>query len=241
METINIYGIPGVREPVASFLHLLAVPVFFVLGYILIRRGRGSGLQVASLAVFSFAAVFLLAMSGIYHLLPIGTGRMVMKQLDVSAVFVMIAATGTPMHAILFRGTGRWLPLLFAWSFAAVGITLRIVFWGSLPPGAGSAIFLLMGWCGAFAFFSLWRRYGYTFVEPLLWGGIAYTVGVLMLTSRWPEPLPGVIGSHELWHVAVLCGLGLHWRFTLQFAAGRPETVAAQTGDFSPSVALPAE
>ena len=34
--------------------------------------------------------------------------------------------------------------------------------------------------------------------------------------------IPGVVGAHEVWHVAVLIGLGLHWKFVFQFAHGPP-------------------
>jgi hypothetical protein len=35
--------------------------------------------------------------------------------------------------------------------------------------------------------------------------------------------IPGVIGADEVWHLAVLAGLGLHWRFVFQFAHGAPQ------------------
>jgi hemolysin III len=67
---------------------------------------------------------------------------------------------------------------------------------------------------------TLWRRYGYRFVEPLVWGGVAYTVGAMLILFRWPIFIPGVVGYHELWHLAVLIGISLHWKFVFQFAAG---------------------
>ena len=106
---------------------------------------------------------------------------------------------------------------------AATGITLRIVFWESFPRGLGTGLFLLMGWTGAVSCLLLWQRYGYSFIRPALWGGLAYTVGAIILGLNWPTVIPGVVGAHELWHVAVLVGLGLHWKFVFQFAAGAPE------------------
>ena len=47
----------------------------------------------------------------------------------------------------------------------------------------------------------------------LLAGGIAYSLGAIVLMLHAPSLIPGVIGPHELWHVAVLIGLGLHWLF----------------------------
>ncbi|MCG8585741.1 MAG: hemolysin III family protein [Pirellulales bacterium] len=222
MGEIAVYGIPGFREPFACLSHLIAAGVFAIVGVSLVRRGRGSRCRTASLAVLVFSTVFLLSMSAVYHMLDHGQGRYVMRSLDVAGVFVLIAGTATPLLAILFRGWYRWLPLVCIWAFAATGITLRVIFEESMPKSAGTAIFLVLGWIGAIPCIVLWRRYGYRFVEPLLWGGVAYTVGALLIVFRWPVLIPGVIGYHELWHVAVLIGITLHWKFVFQFAAGFP-------------------
>jgi channel protein (hemolysin III family) len=80
--------------------------------------------------------------------------------------------------------------------------------------------FVLMGWGGLYAGVVFWRRYGSAFVRPLMWGGIAYTAAAVCLVAQWPTLIPGVVGPHEVWHVAVLVGLSLHWKFVWQFAAG---------------------
>jgi channel protein (hemolysin III family) len=148
MDHIDVFPIPGFREPVSCLTHLLAVPVYAILGYYLVRRGRGNWGRTVSLATMAFSSVFLLSMSAVYHLLGPGVGRYVMARLDVAGVFALIAGTVTPVHAILFSGFHRWAPLLLVWSAAATGITLRTVFSESLAPGVGTAIFLLMGWGG---------------------------------------------------------------------------------------------
>lgn len=239
MDEFEVYSIPGFQEPFSCFTHLFAAPVFAVLGFFLVRRGRepadGNGRtkrhwgRTLSLLLMASSTVFLLSMSGVYHLLGPGTGRYVMKQLDVAGVFALIAGTATPVHAILFTGIQRWGPLLLMWSIAITGITLRTIFWESLPGTAGLAIFLVMGWGGALSCYLLWRRYGFRFVCSLLYGGLAYTIGATILGLHWPTMIPGVIGPHELWHIAVLAGLGLHWHFVFQFAAGAPGHGSART------------
>lgn len=224
MEVIDAYPIPGFREPVSCLTHLLAAVVFAILSYRLVQRGRGSWLRTASLAIMGCSSVFLLSMSGVYHLLGPGSGRNVMRQLDIAGVFALIAGTVTPVHAILFHGFNRWGPLLLVWSAAATGITLRTIFSESLPVGVGTGIFLLLGWGGLISYILLWQRYGHSFVRPLLWGGVAYTLGAIILGLNRPTLIQGVVGAHELWHVAVLVGLGLHWKFVFQFADGRPDT-----------------
>lgn len=222
MEHIQAYSIPGFREPFSCLTHLVAAPVFAVLGYFLVRRGHGCWVRTGSLAIMVLSSVFLLSMSAVYHLLDQGAARQVMRQLDVAGVFALIAGTITPVHAILFRGVSRWAPLLLIWSAAIMGIVLRSISPYGLSEGVGAGLFLLMGWSGLVSFIILWRRYGFSFVAPLLWGGVAYTLGVGVLGLQWPTLIPGVIGPHELWHVAVLLGLSLHWKFVFRFADGAP-------------------
>lgn len=224
-DTINVFAIPGCREPVNCFSHFLAAIVFSVLSVHLIRRGRGSWLRTGSLSILAFSTVFLLSMSAAYHLLSPGAEREVLRQLDIAGVFLLIAGTMTPVHAILDCGSHRGVSLLLIWSVAAAGIVIRTIFSDSLPSGSGIAIFLLFGWSGLFTFIRLWRRYGYCFVEPVFWGGIAYSVGAVVLAQDWLIVVPGVVRAHEVWHVAVLIGLSLHWRFAFQIAQGPPATV----------------
>ena len=79
--------------------------------FFLVQRGRGHWGRTVSLTVLVVATVFLLSLSGVYYLLAPGTGRNVMRQLDVAANFGLIAGTVTPARAILFRGFNRWAPL----------------------------------------------------------------------------------------------------------------------------------
>src|SRR6478672_10312211 len=102
---IETYPIPGFSDPFSSLTHLLGAGAFACLTPLLILKGRGDPWRVASLGVFAFSTVFLLAMSGTYHLLSPGTpGRAVLQRLDHAAIFVLIAGTFTPFHCILFRG-----------------------------------------------------------------------------------------------------------------------------------------
>ncbi|MBS0262858.1 MAG: hemolysin III family protein [Planctomycetes bacterium] len=227
MEVIEVHALPGIREPINCFTHLLAAVVFSIVAVYLIRRGRGCVIRTASLAVMAGSSVLLLLMSAGYHMLWPGTARDVMRQLDIAAVFVLIAGTITPVHAILDRGIQRWGSLLLVWSLAIVGITLRTVYADRISSEIGIAIFLLFGWGGLISCLLLWKRFGFEFVQPMIWGGLSYTVGAVCLSLHWPILLPRFIGPHELWHVAVLMGLALHWKFVFQFAHGIP---AVQSG-----------
>ena len=219
----GIYSIPGFAEPVSCFTHLLGVIVFAVLTVFLLRRGWGNRGRVMMLGVFAFSCVFVLSMSTVYHLLPLGsTSREVLRRLDQAAIFTLIAASFTPAHGILFDGWRRWAPLLLIWTVAITGIVLSSIFDSRIPAWITTTVYLSMGWAGLISTIMAWSRYGGRFLRPLIVGGVAYTIGALVDLAGWPNLIPGVFGPHELFHIAVLVGISAHWRFVLQFADGRP-------------------
>lgn len=221
-DIIQVDSWIGFREPVSSLTHL--VGAVFCLGWTpaLVRRGLRHGCNPTSLLVFALSCVTLLALSGVYHIFPTGAVRPIMKRLDVAAIFVLIAGTCTPLYVLLFRGPARWLLLLAIWAIAITGLTLRTIWFDDFSPWFGLGIFLAMGWMGAAAAVVIWRRYGFHYLRWLVAGGIAYTLGAVMLGLHWPTPLPRIVGPHEVWHLAVLAGIGCHWTFIWQVAGGPP-------------------
>lgn len=228
----DLYHLPGFYEPFSAISHLAGAVVFLVLGLLLLWRGRGDRARLIYLGVYVFSCVFLLAMSGVYHMMvrP-GTARIVMERLDHGAIFVLIAGTFTPAHGILFRGWQRWAPLLVIWTAAVTGITLKVIFFDDLPEWLGLGLYITLGWLGTFAGVLLARRYGFAFIAPLMAGGVAYTLGGLLEHWHWPIIVPYVIHPHEVFHVAVLVGIFCHWFFIWQFAAGPPRPAENDHGD----------
>jgi len=227
MFASDLRAIPGFTDPFSSVSHLIGAAAFAVMGVALVRRAlrtrppaTGSAptvsmfARVASLLVFSISAVVLLGTSGTFHLLShTGSARAVMQRLDHAAIFVLIAGTYTPIHAIMFRGVWRWGMLAFIWTFAALGVVLKSIFFEATPPTFGIVLYVAMGWVGLLSMIALSRRYSVRMIWALLAGGMAYTVGAV-IEGVEPRPLlASVIRAHEIFHLAVLIGLSLHWWF----------------------------
>jgi channel protein (hemolysin III family) len=219
----ELYHLPGFHEPFSAISHLLGAVVFTVLGCMLLFRGRGDATRLAFLAVYSVSCVTLLSLSSVYHMLVNGgTAHFVLGRLDQGAIFVFIAGTFTPLHGILFRGRRRWMPLAFVWTAALLGVVVQAVFPSEFAGWLGVSLYLALGWFGAFSGAMLVRRYGWNFIKPLVWGGIAYSVGAVIHSLDALVVLPRVVHAHEVFHVAVLVGAYFHWRFIWSFADGRP-------------------
>ena len=221
MENAEVYSFGGISEPASCLTHLVGAGVFALLASSLIRRGRGNRGRIAVLGIFASSAVFLLVVSGLFHLCPPNTSlRMMLWRLDHCAIFILIAGTFTPVHGILFKGASRWLPMVLIWSASVGGIGFATVFLDHSHQWVSLACYIGLGWMGAITGIAIWRLYEFLFVAPLVFGGAAYTLGAVLESLNWPTLIPGVLGPHELWHVAVLLGVGLHWKFINQFATG---------------------
>lgn len=232
----KLIAIPGFSEPFSSLSHLAGAVMFAVLTVPLLRRAH-PGLpnyrgRRFSLLVFSFGAVFLLSMSGVYHLLsPEGTGRQILQRLDHAAIFVLIASSFTPIHVILFRGWGKWGVLALVWSLAITALVLKTIYFNEMPVMLGLLMYLGLGWVGLGTGIALWRKRGFRFVAPILWGGLAYSIGAVLEFAQSPVIIPGVIQWHEVFHIAVLMGLAFHWSFIFSIADAELKT---QEHSFSP-------
>ena len=218
-------SISGFDEPVNAISHLLGAVVFLVLSVKLIRSGRGNNRwHLACLAVFAFSCIFMLSISGVYHLLDSrGTAHAVMRRVDHAAIFLLIAGTFTPIHGILFAGRWRWVVLASVWCAAVIGITFVSVFLERMPPWLSVIFYLTLGWFGLISALKLYHRRGWGFIAPLVYGGISYTLGAAYLgvgaLIDGLAIIPGVLGRHEVFHFAVLAGIGFHWRFVSNFSS----------------------
>ena len=233
-----MFSIAGFGDPLSALTHLAGAVVFARLGISLVRQGRGELQRTMSLVVFAISCVLLLSISGMYHLWsPDGGAREVLQRLDHAAIFVLIAGSFTPVHAILFRGPWQWGMLAGIWTVAIAGLTFKTLYFTAIPEGFGLALYLGFGWLGLATWIALVRRFGFRFARPVLWGALAYTIGALTDFLRWPVLVPGIVGAHELFHLAVLAGLSFHWMFICSFASRMIPLASrgARTG-YSPAV-----
>ena len=53
----------------------------------------------------------------------------------------------------------------------------------------------------------------------VLGGAFVYSAGALVYGLRRPNPIPGVQGLHELWHLFVMAGSACHFWAVLKYIA----------------------
>jgi hemolysin III len=149
--------------------------------------------------------------STLYHWIPV-TGRVesILKRLDHMMIYVLIAATYTPICLIPLRGPWGWSLFGVIWGLAIFGILWKL-FQFKFPNWFSTIYYVFMGWLSIIA---IWPLILHLQTGALIWlfiGGVFYSGGVVFYAlDRQESPRKG-FGFHEIWHVMVLAGSFSHF------------------------------
>lgn len=207
-----------VREPFNAGSHLVGLVLSGAGTVLLLQAARGPAERVA-FAVYGGTLLLLYGVSSLYHLLPLPAERLrPLRTLDHIAIYFLIAGTYTPVLLVTLRGPLGWGLLLVVWSIAAAGVPFKIRHLDA-PVWISTATYLAMGWLAVLALAPLARVVAPTGLAWLAGGGLAYTAGAVIFSQARPNPLPGVFGHHEIWHLLVLIGSACHFAFIALYVA----------------------
>ena len=134
------------------------------------------------------------------------------------SIFVLIAGTYTPFCLLALDGSWRVGLLGLIWGLALCGILLKL-FWMEAPRWLSVALYLGMGWVAVIAAPALFRAVPAGGMAWVLAGAVVYSTGALVYGLKRPNPVPGVFGFHELWHLFVMAGSGCHFWAVLGYIA----------------------
>lgn len=160
--------------------------------------------HVVSAAIFGASLVTLYTASALFHSIPLARPKYVLRIVDHSLIYVLIAGTYTPFTLVTLHGTWGWSLFGFTWGLAAIGIVFKVFFTGRFEA-LSLGVYLLMGWCGVVAFEPLWHTLPSAGLAWLVAGGVCYTAGVAFYT------LERLRYHHAIWHLFVLAGSACHY------------------------------
>jgi channel protein (hemolysin III family) len=236
-----VSAIPGFCQPVSSMSHLAAAGVALIAAVPLIRLGRGSAWRQFAVAVYAVGVVTMFAVSGSYHLLARGcAARSTMQRLDHYAIWLLIAGTFTVVHGVMCRGLWRSGMLAFIWSYAAVGVLLQMYRFDIFSGPAGLFLYLGLGWVGVVSVVKVGRQIGFRAMRPVLYAGLFFSAGAVFEAFSAHFVFAGSVGPHELFHVAVILGVALHWRFVRSLLVTHAPQSPIQSTLRAEKIAVPA-
>jgi hemolysin III len=207
------------REPVNGLIHVAGGLLALVGLIVLLAKAASAGRvdQLVAFGIFGFSLIALYLASSLYHLLPLSpAGVARLRKLDHVAIFVLIAGTYTPFCLLALDGGWRWGLLALVWSLALGGVSLK-VFWMDAPRWLSVTLYLGIGWTAVIAAPKLLQVVPAEGMAWVLAGGLTYSAGALIYGLKRPNPVPGVFGFHELWHVFVVAGSACHFWAVLRY------------------------
>jgi len=185
----------------------VASPVLIVVA---VRRGEPAG--VVGAAVFAATMILLYLSSTLYHALSWSRAGRLLRVLDHTAIYLLIAGTYTPFTLGVLRGGWGWTLFGLIWGMAAAGILMKSIH-GFRRPVLSALLYLAMGWLVVIAVRPLIANVPAQGLAWLAAGGLAYTAGVVFYA------LHRVRYAHLIWHLFVLAGTACHFVAVLLYAS----------------------
>lgn len=163
-------------------------------------------LGIVSLSVFTASVIALYLASCLYHCVNTSVrGRLFLRKLDHSMIYVLIAGTYTPICLSVLGGALGWTLFGVIWGLAVLGVAVTLC-WLNAPRMLTTLFYLGMGWMAVLALHPLLAALSPLSFGWMLLGGAMYTVGGVMYALKWPLKHGKRFGCHEIFHVFVLLG-----------------------------------
>jgi hemolysin III len=163
-----------------------------------------------SAIVFSSCLAACFGASALYHRPTWSpTVRSWLARLDHAGIYLLIAGTYTPFGLLVLSPDWAIPVLAIVYIGAATAIVLKL-FWPGTPKKVSAAIGLGLGWVAVAASTEL-AKVGAAGLTLMIVGGLFYTAGAIVYATRRPDPLPAVLGYHELFHLCTLAAAGCQY------------------------------
>jgi hemolysin III len=201
------------KDPFSGLSHLIGAILSLVGGLALVipLYHRGEMVKAYSFAAFGAGLILLYSASAAYHLAILDTkGNTILRRIDHMMIYILIAATYTPICLIALPRVWGWSLFGVIWAMALGGVILTL-FVINKPRWATVAIYLVMGWMALLAFVPLLQAVPPTGIFWIVLGGAFYSLGAIVYARKQPDPYPGVFGFHEVWHLFVMAGSLCHY------------------------------
>ena len=208
------------REPVNSLTHWAGALLALAGLVALLIVGWSTPAKVISLLIYGVSLIAMFSASATYHMVRAKDKvLLILRKIDHSAIYLLIAGTYTPFCVNAFSGFWKWGVLIIIWSLALIGILVK-VFYIKVPRWLNAGIYLVMGWLCFAAIGQMLIALPVWVITWLLIGGVTYTLGAVVYITKIFNFVPGVFGFHEVWHIFVMLAAAAHFVAVLGLAVG---------------------
>lgn len=164
----------------------------------------GDTRRIVCFSIYGASLVLLFLSSTFYHSFRSPKLKRVFKQIDHSAIYLLIAGSYTPFTLVSIRGGWGWTLFGLIWGFTIAGVTLKFFYLYRFRV-LSVLFYLAMGWLAVIAIKPLLASVPLGGIKLIVAGGLCYTVGtVFYVWKRLPY-------GHAIWHLFVLGGSACHY------------------------------
>jgi hemolysin III len=199
-----------IKPRLRGWIHLATFPIAVAAGIVLVALSPGGAPRLAS-GVFALSAALLFGTSALYHRgswSPRWTG--VLKRLDHSNIFLIIAGTYTPFAVTLLPSHSARSLLWVVWVGAIAGVLFRVL-WVGAPRWLYTPVYIALGWVAIFYIPDFLHQGGVAVLVLIAAGGALYTAGAVVYGIKRPNPSPRWFGFHEVFHVFTVAAFVAHY------------------------------
>lgn len=199
-----------IKPRLRGWLHLGTFPMSVVAGIVLVCLAPDTKTRLAS-AVFALSSSMLFGSSALFHRGHWGPRwHSVLRRLDHSNIFLLIAGTYTPFAMMLLDDRSAQILLSLVWGGALLGITFRI-FWIGAPRWLYLPVYIALGWAAIFWLGDFAATAGPAVLTLIIVGGALYSVGGVVYGLKRPNPIPHWFGFHEVFHSLTIAAFAAHY------------------------------
>lgn len=199
-----------IKPKLRGWLHAATAPLALI-SFLVMLVLADSVEARAGIAVFMFSALLLFGVSAVYHTVNWRErAKQVLRRLDHSNIFVMIAGSYTPFSLLLLEPRQSAVLLSLVWGGAILGVLFK-VFWLSAPRWVYVPLYLALGWAALIYLPDFMAAASTAEFAMLVIGGLLYTVGALVYAFHWPDPNPRWFGYHEVFHALTIAAFIVHY------------------------------
>ena len=170
----------------------------------------GTAIDIISFSIYGASLIILYTMSTLYHAITNEKAKKVLRIIDHSSVYLLIAGSYTPFALSILKNQDekRIIILIFVWLLAIIGTVLYSIFKQKVKI-FNIVSYIIMGWAVSLLLPELNNVFTTLNIKCCLYlliaGGITYTAGIIFYAIK------KVKYFHSIWHLFVLSGSILHF------------------------------
>ena len=193
----------GIVHAIGVILGLIAATTLVVLTAV-----YATALDIVAVSIYVAGLLAMLVLSASYNLWPVSRTKWVLRRFDHSAIYILIAATYTPIIMELKDSVFAVALLVGVWCVAIFGVVLKLG-WPGRFDRVSVGLYLALGWSGIMLYDSVVAVLPKLALWFVLAGGALYSLGVIF--HAWRR----LRFQNAIWHSFVLLGAACHYTAVL--------------------------